>query len=274
MDGYTLFACDLMLQLEYWAQGRTDNPINMENAGSALSAPSELMKQATMMLEFASLIRETRPGEYSLTERGIRLAGDPKRLAGILDGTLEASVDLASATQEEAPAFPSNARPGGTFSQQATPGSPVLADVLRYPRPEVPTLLFTDEPGGNKETRLGAACTLGRSEGNDIVVPDQRSSRRHATLRYHNGTYVLEDHDSANGTIVNGEYVKIRELAHNDRILIGRSAYLYLCPEQIPEPSDLVESDLEASFVQDEPTMIRQAPDGLMDWTKLSVEGD
>src|SRR5262245_61929344 len=48
--------------------------------------------------------------------------------------------------------------------------------------------------------------TLGRVEGNDIVVPDARVSSRHAALRPIPGVGIeLEDLGSTNGTFVNGQ---------------------------------------------------------------------
>jgi len=46
--------------------------------------------------------------------------------------------------------------------------------------------------------------SIGRWEGNDIVLGDQEASRRHAQIRREAGRYVLVDLGSKNGTFVNG----------------------------------------------------------------------
>src|SRR6266700_7456682 len=54
--------------------------------------------------------------------------------------------------------------------------------------------------------------TIGRAPNSDILLSkDKLTSRRHATVRYENGQYLLRDERSANGTFVNGE--QLEELA-------------------------------------------------------------
>jgi len=48
------------------------------------------------------------------------------------------------------------------------------------------------------------ATTIGRWEGNDVVLPDREVSRKHAQIRHDGGQYVLVDLGSKNGTLVNG----------------------------------------------------------------------
>jgi FHA domain-containing protein/zinc ribbon protein len=54
-----------------------------------------------------------------------------------------------------------------------------------------------------------AAVTIGRVAPADIVLfKDKLVSRRHASVRYEQGHYVLRDERSANGTSVNGEHLE------------------------------------------------------------------
>jgi hypothetical protein len=46
--------------------------------------------------------------------------------------------------------------------------------------------------------------TIGRTAGNDLILPDPTVSRYHARLAFHNGQWFLEDLKSSNGTFVNG----------------------------------------------------------------------
>lgn len=54
----------------------------------------------------------------------------------------------------------------------------------------------------------GATATIGRSQGNDICVPERHVSRRHAVIRYQDGGFLISDLGSANGTFVNGTAVE------------------------------------------------------------------
>jgi pSer/pThr/pTyr-binding forkhead associated (FHA) protein len=50
---------------------------------------------------------------------------------------------------------------------------------------------------------------IGRAPNSDILLSkDKLTSRRHATVRYENGQYILRDERSANGTFVNGQQLE------------------------------------------------------------------
>jgi pSer/pThr/pTyr-binding forkhead associated (FHA) protein len=56
------------------------------------------------------------------------------------------------------------------------------------------------------------------------VVADPGASRRHAQIRHEDGSYVLTDLGSTNGTLVNEEFVNgSRSLQQGDRITIGNT---------------------------------------------------
>src|SRR4051812_14969817 len=55
---------------------------------------------------------------------------------------------------------------------------------------------------------LGPATSIGRDEGNAIVVDDPYVSANHAELRFERGQWWLRDHGSSNGTELNGEPVR------------------------------------------------------------------
>lgn len=61
---------------------------------------------------------------------------------------------------------------------------------------------------GNHVFPLGEPVVrLGRSLSNDVILDDWRVSRRHAQLRWRDGTYHLSDMGSSGGTTVNGQPV-------------------------------------------------------------------
>ena len=61
-----------------------------------------------------------------------------------------------------------------------------------------------------------AVVTIGRSLDNDIVLNDERVSRKHAQLRRRYGQYVLYDRKSSGGTTVNGRPAHETPLRHGD----------------------------------------------------------
>ena len=72
------------------------------------------------------------------------------------------------------------------------------------------------------------AMTIGRLSSNDIPVPNQRISRLHAKLRSVEGAWVLEDAESVNGIVYQGQRVEHIVLKDGDRIFLApRISMLY-----------------------------------------------
>ena len=63
--------------------------------------------------------------------------------------------------------------------------------------------------------------TIGRAPENDVVLGDLLVSRRHATLRRSGNQWELVDHNSANGTYVNGNRITSAVLGPDDVVGIG-----------------------------------------------------
>ncbi len=82
---------------------------------------------------------------------------------------------------------------------------------------------------------LATPVTVGREEGNDVQLNDERVSRFHLKIQQDQGELVLTDLDSTNGTWVNGEPVQLSLLRMGDRISIGRTLLLVGSPEEIDQ---------------------------------------
>jgi adenylate cyclase len=67
----------------------------------------------------------------------------------------------------------------------------------------------------------GPRVSLGRAPGNAVVLDDREVSKFHAEIVLENGTYVLRDLGSSNGTFVNGKQVREHRLAGGDVIALG-----------------------------------------------------
>jgi sigma-B regulation protein RsbU (phosphoserine phosphatase) len=70
--------------------------------------------------------------------------------------------------------------------------------------------------------------TVGRKVDRDLVIPDPRVSREHASIIAENGEFFVVDQGSKHGTFVNGERVDRRKLARNDRLEFGARDVAYL----------------------------------------------
>ena len=68
--------------------------------------------------------------------------------------------------------------------------------------------------------------TIGRLQGTDVCVPNQRVSRLHAHIRYENNAWVIEDADSVNGIVYQGARVEHFALNNGDKVYIAPTAML------------------------------------------------
>ncbi|MDP3276388.1 MAG: FHA domain-containing protein [Deltaproteobacteria bacterium] len=84
-------------------------------------------------------------------------------------------------------------------------------------------LVISDDEGKTTTVPLVRdEITIGRKEGNTIRLTDRNVSRRHAKLQKENGSYMLQDLGSYNGTAINGTRVAgTRPLTLKDKIVIG-----------------------------------------------------
>jgi pSer/pThr/pTyr-binding forkhead associated (FHA) protein len=77
-----------------------------------------------------------------------------------------------------------------------------------------------------KKISMTAKITIGRGEGNDIILDDTMASRSHAVVQKIKEDFYLKDIGSTNGTFVNDTPVpkdKYIKLTKNDIISIGRT---------------------------------------------------
>ena len=112
--------------------------------------------------------------------------------------------------------------------------------------------------GMNKGSRYaleqpeGVAMTIGREAGNAIQLDDHEVSRRHAEVRLVDGSYLLGDLKSSNGTFVNDERIERIELSRGDRIRIGRTILVYAqnaADEEAARSIDIVPSAATGSRI-------------------------
>lgn len=102
-------------------------------------------------------------------------------------------------------------------------------------------------------TLTGKRVTIGRGEGNDVVIEgDARASREHAVLTHDGTTWRISDCNSTNGTYVNS--VRISQpvrLSDGDRIHVGASVLTVQLQDEVvvrPKTIDLGTSPKVGDF--------------------------
>lgn len=101
-----------------------------------------------------------------------------------------------------------------------------------YPQPPPPL------PGPRLELIAGSASqsvfslqqtdmNIGRSRENEIYLPDPKVSRRHARLRFAQGSWFIQDQNSSGGTFINGAQVQAQRLNPGDQITIGDCSFIF-----------------------------------------------
>ena len=130
--------------------------------------------------------------------------------------------------------------------------------------------------GRNRGARfdLGAhtgALTIGRESGNVVKLDDNEVSRRHAEIRRVDGSFVVGDLKSSNGTYVNNRKVERVPLSSGDQIQIGRTVLVYAQDDDVEPPTGIVDvappdggidgSRIIRSMREDEGVVAAYAPD-------------
>jgi uncharacterized protein involved in exopolysaccharide biosynthesis len=68
---------------------------------------------------------------------------------------------------------------------------------------------------------------IGRNRDTHICIDEKSVSGRHAKIVNHNGSLYLLDLNSTNGTFVNGQSIREKELKHGDSVWIGETVFAF-----------------------------------------------
>lgn len=110
--------------------------------------------------------------------------------------------------------------------------SPRHTEIIRRdPMPAgIGWLVAAAGPSRGKTHRIDAGrATIGAAANCDVALEGDHISDRHASVRFHEGGFLVTDLDSTNGTFVNGEPVQQRALADGDRLTLGTSEWIFKC---------------------------------------------
>jgi len=75
--------------------------------------------------------------------------------------------------------------------------------------------------------------SIGRHEGNDIVLVDLSVSGHHAKIRYEEDGYFIYDFASTNGTRINGRKIYRKRVQDGDIIQIGEPSFTFLTKKRV-----------------------------------------
>jgi hypothetical protein len=78
---------------------------------------------------------------------------------------------------------------------------------------------------GEFATSAGAMFSVGRIDGNDLIMPDYAISKKHAIIEIKRNDYFLKDCGSTNGTTLKGERLQNKPVQLSDRDVISFARY-------------------------------------------------
>jgi DNA-binding NtrC family response regulator len=91
----------------------------------------------------------------------------------------------------------------------------------------IPASGQTDPSNCNNPIPIGEFFTIGRQEGTHLKLDDPFVSHRHARIERKNGSLVIRDMQSRNGTFLNGSRVSEAFLTSNDLLRFGESTFVF-----------------------------------------------
>lgn len=107
-------------------------------------------------------------------------------------------------------------------------GAPDGVTVSLTPRPQNPAIQVASRAGHPDASDDAAAMVIGRSPVCDVIVDDLLVSREHARIeRLDDGTWLITDLDSANGTYVAGARQVQVNLNQGTRVSVGSSSFIF-----------------------------------------------
>ncbi|MEO9030383.1 MAG: ABC transporter transmembrane domain-containing protein [Ktedonobacteraceae bacterium] len=113
-------------------------------------------------------------------------------------------------------------RPVPTYAMQTqSDGKPQLPTPAQRP-PTARVVIEVDGKTVGQYVLNKPAMTIGRLSSNDIQIPSQRVSRLHAKIRAVNGVWIIEDAESLNGLVCQGQRV--------DNLALTPGTSVYMAP--------------------------------------------
>ena len=227
-----------------------ESTVGRQDADVLLAHNTVSRKHATITVEDGKVYVEDAGSTNGTTVAGRKLdAGERVELADGAEVVFGSQALRLKSGEGEAPAEPESTDEHGSTQIESgegeAPAEPVapgeaeaeVEDSLPEPptpisQPPAARLVCAD--GSLAFDLCDGTMTIGRREGNDIVIPDPYCSGSHAEIRIEDGAFTITDLGSTNGTLVNG--VKLdpnspREVQPGDEITLGRTVFKIEAPE-------------------------------------------
>ena len=109
-----------------------------------------------------------------------------------------------------------------------TPRAIILSEIMR----------------GKSFDLVNETYNIGRTEENDICIPDGTLSSNHCTLTKEGATFKVTDHGSTNGTRINGERISESYLRSSDILQVGGIEILFDCDDQGEKASNTTQTNI------------------------------
>lgn len=122
--------------------------------------------------------------------------------------------------------FNLKAVPAGTTAPAVAPAAVSMAAAAAAPR-KVAAPCLIDATGKELNLRPDSSTSFGRSQDNDVVLPDKSVSRQHATITFESGGFYLRDLQSQNGTYVDNQRINEYLLRNGDRVQFGNVQFTF-----------------------------------------------
>lgn len=122
---------------------------------------------------------------------------------------------------------PANAPPAARGPEPSPrPPLPDVTAAYHAPRPVAPSAIIEIAGPGMPPHRVafrGGTLRVGRAPDSDIVLSDERVSRRHGAFTTRQGALIYSDQGSTNGSFVNGAAVTELALGTGDVVRLGNT---------------------------------------------------
>lgn len=113
------------------------------------------------------------------------------------------------------------------------------------------TLKFKDNTVGEFSIEKGQSLTIGRIDGNDVVIQNLAVSGHHAKIDSVGDGFLLTDLQSKNGSFVNDQLVSSHWLKHGDAVVIGKHSLVFNYAEGEAKPEDDAPGAMDQTMVMD-----------------------
>jgi Nif-specific regulatory protein len=126
------------------------------------------------------------------------------------------------------------------------------------------TLLTGKRSGTNFPLDAARETLLGRGTDCHISLPDPLCSRVHASIRCEEGErWIIRDHESRNGTLVNGQKIADAALGDGHHVRLGSNEFEFRLSEE-PVTAQGEETGVTQTIVQDLPIAVQQSSEEVL----------